>query len=231
MPDHSGLPTLHRGHHDRDPHTFIAELQEALNEEMGCDLAVDGIFGEETERQVFCFQGKQNIEVDGHVGAITWSRLGWVDFMPPDEETPEIDDWRGEYRKLLMRYQMLMWLGAPIFAAVPIWTSNRDHAITGSGWIGPAIIAAVFIPIWLMFGKLFLVFRTVFAGDEQDEKRTRLAHIAEQELAIRRAERLRHARERLHRIEDSKREASMEKMAKEVDKIRRSLDDDPTNDR
>lgn len=212
---------------------WVLDLQETLNAECGSSIPEDGIFGRTTELQVVVFQDREGLTPDGMVGPKTWEALGYVDFGAPNEidEILGSEDWRGDMRRLLMRYQMLMWAGSPVLAIVPIWASFRQHPISGAGWIGPGIIAACFIPIWLMFGKLFMAFRQVFAGQEVDEARTRLARIAEQDLAIRKAERLRRARVRLAKITEEAKAEKSHRMALDIDKIRRSLDDDPTNDR
>lgn len=224
-------PLLRRGSRDIGGDDYVASLQQALNEENGCNLTLDGSFGALTEQQVLIYQGN-NPEcgpVDGIVGPRTWNCLGWVDFMPePEPDEPE--DWQSGMRQLLMRYQMLMWAGAPVLAIVPIWVANRDHPIKGAGWAFPIVVAAFFIPIWLMFGKLFLAFRQLFAEQDREADRARAARIAERELKIRRAERLRNARERLAKIQVDRQAAESHRLALDVDRIRRSLDEDPGND-
>jgi hypothetical protein len=142
------------------------------------------------------------------------------------ETEAEWQDWQVDMRRFLLRYYMLMWIGAPVMAFVQIWVSNRDHPITGSGWIGPAIVAAFFVPIWLAFGWLFRLFGKVFADQDEAADLARRARTAERKLAIRRAERLERAEIRLARITEDRRAAESQRLALDVDRIRRELDTD-----
>ncbi len=54
---------------------LVAALQEALNEH-GYGLAVDGIFGDDTDSAVRDFQGNNDLGVDGIAGPDTLSALG-----------------------------------------------------------------------------------------------------------------------------------------------------------
>lgn len=51
-------------------------MQTALNK-YGYNLTVDGIFGIKTETAVRNYQAKNDLSVDGVVGAKTWSKLGY----------------------------------------------------------------------------------------------------------------------------------------------------------
>lgn len=57
----------------------VRELQQVLNERYPAlpRLTEDGVFGAQTEDRVKHFQRQSGIAVDGVVGTITWSRLGW----------------------------------------------------------------------------------------------------------------------------------------------------------
>ena len=57
-----------------DEGPFVAILQHLLRAR-GFGPEVDGVFGVVTEKAVRRFQGNQGIDVDGIVGAVTWSRL------------------------------------------------------------------------------------------------------------------------------------------------------------
>jgi len=58
-----------------DDCTEVRAMQERLAE-LGYHLGkVDGIFGEETQRQVRAFQGDNNLTVDGIVGPMTWGAM------------------------------------------------------------------------------------------------------------------------------------------------------------
>ena len=63
--------TIRRGSRGVD----VKELQTILNRKVGCNLSVDGIFGEMTLRQVLNFQTINNLVVDGIVGPKTWAVL------------------------------------------------------------------------------------------------------------------------------------------------------------
>lgn len=64
-------PTLRKGSKGAD----VTALQEAL-QSAGFDLAIDGVFGPETQKCVRSFQRRQGLESDGIVGPLTWSALG-----------------------------------------------------------------------------------------------------------------------------------------------------------
>jgi hypothetical protein len=64
-------PTLRRG----DRSDAVARLQRALNNQIGSDLAEDGIFGMGTEAAVRNFQQAKGLTVDGVVGPRTWGAL------------------------------------------------------------------------------------------------------------------------------------------------------------
>ncbi|MDQ4032995.1 MAG: peptidoglycan-binding protein [Actinomycetota bacterium] len=57
----------------------VRELQQALNKSDASQLRLteDGVFGSQTEGRVKHFQRRNDITVDGIVGPITWSRLGF----------------------------------------------------------------------------------------------------------------------------------------------------------
>ena len=57
-----------------DDGPFVKILQHLLRAR-GFGLNVDGIFGPVTDQAVRRFQGNQGIDVDGIVGAVTWTRL------------------------------------------------------------------------------------------------------------------------------------------------------------
>jgi len=54
----------------------VKTLQRRLNAVNDAKLAVDGVFGPQTEAAVKAFQRKEKIAVDGVVGPQTWSKLG-----------------------------------------------------------------------------------------------------------------------------------------------------------
>lgn len=54
----------------------VRELQQLLNKaNIGLDIKVDGVFGEETDKAVRLFQQKRGLSVDGVVGPATWKQL------------------------------------------------------------------------------------------------------------------------------------------------------------
>lgn len=54
----------------------VRELQQLLNKaDIDIDVAVDGSFGEETEKAVRRFQEKRGLSADGMVGSATWKEL------------------------------------------------------------------------------------------------------------------------------------------------------------
>lgn len=60
----------------------VKTLQTALNKN-GYNLTIDGVFGKNTEAAVKDYQKKNNLSIDGVVGAKTWTMLGF-----PTSETP-----------------------------------------------------------------------------------------------------------------------------------------------
>lgn len=64
------MKTLRKG----DVGIEVKEMQTALNR-AGCNLAVDGIFGDETYNAVISFQAVRNLTIDGVVGSETWKAL------------------------------------------------------------------------------------------------------------------------------------------------------------
>jgi peptidoglycan hydrolase-like protein with peptidoglycan-binding domain len=54
----------------------VANLQQALVD-LGYDISVDGIFGEDTESAVVDFQSNNDLDADGVVGPNTWRALGF----------------------------------------------------------------------------------------------------------------------------------------------------------
>lgn len=63
-------PELKKG----DNGSSVKELQTKLNK-FGYKLAVDGDFGDNTEKAVKAFQKKNKLSVDGVVGKNTWTKL------------------------------------------------------------------------------------------------------------------------------------------------------------
>ena len=55
----------------------VKTLQTKLNAVRDYGLTVDGIFGGKTEKAVMDFQKRNELSVDGVVGAKTWSKLGY----------------------------------------------------------------------------------------------------------------------------------------------------------
>lgn len=64
------MKTLRKG----DRGNEVKEMQTALNR-AGCNLAVDGIFGKDTETAVKFFQNSRGLLVDGICGDQTWAAL------------------------------------------------------------------------------------------------------------------------------------------------------------
>lgn len=54
--------------------TEVMQLQRALNR-AGCDLTVDGIFGNDTYNAVLAYQATHGLTIDGVVGPNTWEKL------------------------------------------------------------------------------------------------------------------------------------------------------------
>ncbi len=69
--DPGKLPILERGDEGR----FVERVQQALNRHGFDPGAIDGSFGEDTERAVLAFQKKQRLDRDGVVGERTWKAL------------------------------------------------------------------------------------------------------------------------------------------------------------
>jgi hypothetical protein len=78
------LPTLRRGSRGK----LVEQLQKVLNFLLDGKLAVDGIFGEKTEKAVKAFQKAAGLAQDGVVGPKTWGALGAKEADEP-AETPE----------------------------------------------------------------------------------------------------------------------------------------------
>ena len=53
----------------------VKTLQAVLNGRYGCNLAVDGVFGNDTKYCVGLFQSKHGLANDGVVGPATWRKL------------------------------------------------------------------------------------------------------------------------------------------------------------
>jgi peptidoglycan hydrolase-like protein with peptidoglycan-binding domain len=70
MSHHRDWPVVKRG----DDNENVRTVQFLLNHR-GCDIAVDGVFGPQTEAEVRALQGRQGLTVDGQVGNQTWPAL------------------------------------------------------------------------------------------------------------------------------------------------------------
>ena len=68
-------------HTSPDLRDEVKELQTQLNKE-GFSLAVDGLFGRDTESAVKRFQAEHLLDDDGVVGPLTWAAL--LGSAPPD---------------------------------------------------------------------------------------------------------------------------------------------------
>ncbi len=68
---HTGHPILRMG----DSGPAVEELQRALSEALGVDIAVDGDFGPATKAAVVAFQNREGLKADGVVGPLTWGAL------------------------------------------------------------------------------------------------------------------------------------------------------------
>ncbi|ROT31861.1 peptidoglycan-binding protein [Micromonospora sp. HM5-17] len=64
-------PTLQRN----STGTNVRRLQRALTAALGRTVAIDGIFGPDTERAVRDYQSSRGLDVDGIVGRNTWAAL------------------------------------------------------------------------------------------------------------------------------------------------------------
>lgn len=69
------MVTLRKG----DTGAEVKKLQTALNR-AGCNLTVDGSFGDLTHSAVKWFQAKNGLSVDGVAGPLTWDKLTETDF-------------------------------------------------------------------------------------------------------------------------------------------------------
>ncbi|RKD73152.1 peptidoglycan hydrolase-like protein with peptidoglycan-binding domain [Sinobaca qinghaiensis] len=54
---------------------YVMEIQRFLTEERGMEMAVDGIYGIETERNIRVYQEYSGLQVDGVVGPKTWDSI------------------------------------------------------------------------------------------------------------------------------------------------------------
>lgn len=68
--DKGYMPTLRKG----DRGEAVRNMQSFLTYR-GYTLVLDGIFGPKTDEAVKAFQSERNIDVDGIVGPVTWSKL------------------------------------------------------------------------------------------------------------------------------------------------------------
>src|SRR5699024_3128610 len=82
--DCSNNPTLRKGSRG----SYVVELQERLKDAGFNPGAVDGIFGDQTERAVINFQRSANLTRDGIVGPKTWNALCKGDITPPKDDCP-----------------------------------------------------------------------------------------------------------------------------------------------
>lgn len=73
LPLCSALPTLARND-QAAPNKDVRYLQQSLTKN-GYPVAIDGLFGKETEQAVIKFQKQKRIAVDGIVGPQTWNQL------------------------------------------------------------------------------------------------------------------------------------------------------------
>jgi len=64
-------PMLRKGSHGH----WVTTLQVDLSADAGHPVAVDGIFGNETDGAVRAFQAEEGLEADGIVGPLTWGAL------------------------------------------------------------------------------------------------------------------------------------------------------------
>jgi peptidoglycan hydrolase-like protein with peptidoglycan-binding domain len=71
MPTATQRPTLTKG----ATGTAVTELQKLLRQRINSDLAIDGVFGTETESMVKAVQFTAFLERDGIVGPKTWATL------------------------------------------------------------------------------------------------------------------------------------------------------------
>ena len=63
----------------------VKRIQRALNEKSGSSLKIDGKYGVLTQAAVIKFQeSREDLRVDGIVGAFTWNALGLNELAPPD---------------------------------------------------------------------------------------------------------------------------------------------------
>lgn len=81
----------------------------------GNGIAVDGIFGSDTEHAVTCFQNQHNLVGDGEVGPLTWAALRRT-LVPTADNDP---DWA--------YYHLSLYLGASAYSA--------DHRSVFRQWV------------------------------------------------------------------------------------------------
>ena len=79
------IPILRRGSEGK----YVQILQQALNNEIGAGLTVDGVFGNNTEEALKKYQAEHKLTADGVCGPKTWAELGYVSGEPENQEDSE----------------------------------------------------------------------------------------------------------------------------------------------
>jgi len=133
-----------------------------------------------------------------------------------------------EFRRIMYRWMVLWWLLMPVvIVGVPLFTMYRDGDLpTGSEWIIFGILWGFFLGIWGAFGFLGPRLKRVFAGQDREAEIAAEARRAERLLQIRKAERLERAQVRHARLVERQRSLESQRLALDVDRIRRELDAD-----
>lgn len=134
----------------------------------------------------------------------------------------------GEFRKIMYRWIVLWWLLMPfIFLGIPLFTMYRDNDMPHGGeWIVFGVMWGFFGAVWVAFGVLGPRLKRVFTAQDVDADLAAAARRAERVLKIRKAERLERAKVRHDRLVQHQRSLERERLALDVDRIRRELDAD-----
>jgi hypothetical protein len=133
---------------------------------------------------------------------------------------------RSMYFKFWRRMSVFWWLMMPVSMFAPAWNAVHSRPDQHGEWLGDVLVLAVVVPLWLYMFKVGRVLWQLMDVWEAEDVAAARKRALEEQLELRRAERLQRAQERLALIHHNREAEQAAAITADLMDLREELDPD-----